>query len=364
MFSIIERYIAREIFQTLIGVSLVLLLIFISNRLVRYLADAAAGDIPSNLIFTLLALKSISYFITLLPFALYLAILLVLGRLYRDNEMVAINATGMGIGKLYKIVILLALPLTLFAGWISLKVGPSTSATEYKIIDNAERKLEVTGLSAGRFREIRGGERIIYVEEISPDRKRTKNVFIYARLSNRDVVFSAAKARIEFNQIGERYLVLEDGYRYDGVPGKADYRMTRYKEHAFKLISKFKANARRKRDSVPTERLLISKNPRDQAELQWRISLPLSAFFLALFAIPIGKVNPRQGRYGKLAVAILVSVFYFALLSLAQTKVAKGELSPAIGLWWIHGLVFLLTLLLTARQLGFRWLGRRFLGRA
>ena len=289
MFSVLERYILKEIFQTLLGVSFVLLIIVVSVSLVRYLGDAASGDIPSNLIFTLITLKGLKYFFTLiLPISLYLAFLLALGRLYRDNEMVAINAAGIGPGKLFKIAVMVSLPLTVLSMWVMLFVVPKTVLIGYQIVDNASQKMEVTGLSASRFKEVGGGRQVIYVEEISEDRKIAKNVFIYLKQNNRDIVFSAAVSKITHNEIGERYLVLVNGYRYDGTPGEADYRTSYYKEHAVKLISNVEFSKSGKRDWVPTRELLKSKSRNDIAELQWRISLPLSAFFLSLFAIPIG----------------------------------------------------------------------------
>lgn len=356
MFSVIDRYISRQIFQTLMGVTVVLLLIFISNRLVRYLAGAASGDIPSDLVFTLLGLKTVSFLVLLIPLALYLSILLVLGRMYRDNEMAAMSAGGIGFGKLYSIVFTIAIPTVIVLGWVSLSVVPTLAQIEYNIIRNAEKDLEVTGISAGRFREASGGERIVYVESVSKDSKTTHKVFIHARIHSRHVVFSAETARIQKNEIGERYLVLQDGYRYDGVPGQANYRMTRYKEHAFKLISKLRSGKRLQRDAVPTRQLWHSSKPHEMAELQWRISIPLLALFLGMLAIPIAKVKPREGRYGKLVVAIIYFVIYFSLLSVSRGWVGQGRLSPTIGLWWVHGAVFGVTMLLLARQLGLRYL--------
>ncbi len=355
MFSVIERYISREIFQTLMGVLVVLLLIFVSNRLVRYLADAASGDIPSEIIFTLLGLKAIKYFIFVVPLAMFLAVLLSLGRMYRDSEMAALASCGVGVGKIYKTVLIIAIPGMILLAWISLKVVPLTAQIEYKIIQNAEEDLEVTGISAGRFRETSGGKRIIYVESVSKDKTSTKNVFIHAKINKRSVVFSAAVGRIETNEIGERLLILEDGYRYDGEPGKADYRMTRYKEHAFKLVSKLRNDKDLKQDAIPTSVLWNSKKPQEIAELQWRISLPIFYFLLALSAIPIGRVNPRKGRYGKLIFAMLFYIMYFILLNTSKVLLGQNTLSPYVGLWWVHIVMFGSSLLLLSKQLGFKW---------
>ena len=395
MFQVIERYIAREVLQAIFGVLIVLLLIFVSNRLVRYLGDVASGELPSEILLTLLSLQAIKFFILLLPPSMYFAVLLVLGRLYRDSEMSAMHACGIGPGRIYKGLLLVALPITLLSGWVSFIVVPKIAEVEYKITDNAKQAVEITGVTAGVFKRSGSGEKIFYVENMTDDKQLSKNVFIYAKIKQRTVVFSAKTARVrvfqnEGNRSGSRFLVLENGFRYDGQPGQADYRMTQFDTHAIKLESKLKTDTNKRRDWVPIEKLWQSVEERtkeirkqeakeqaktklspaqialqwrrDQAELQWRIAIPLSGLLLVLLAVPIGRVTPRQGQYGKLAIAIPLYIVYFLLLTSTKAKIAKGSISPELGMWWIHVLVVILTISLLAKQMGFSWIKKRFLG--
>lgn len=349
MSSLIDRYIAKEILQTLIAVIVVLLLIFTSVRLVRYLADVASGDLPADIIWVLLGVKAVAYLVTITPLALYLAILLVLGRLYRDNEMTALAAGGIGQGKLAKIVLMIALPFTAIHAWITVELMPKTVQYEYKIIAQAEQNLELVGLTPGRFREATSGERVTYVEEVSEDNKRLKNIFVYLKHNARYVLLAAANARVERNAAGDRFIVLENGHRYDGVPGQADYRITHYKEHGIKITTKLSAS-KVKTDSIPTARLWGSPNRWDEAELHWRWSLPFTLVFLALLAVPLGKLKPRQGRFAKLALGIFVFLLYFGLLTSAKAWLGQGKLPSVFGLWWVHVLVASLTAYLMFRQ--------------
>jgi len=362
MFRVIERYIAREVLQTMLGVLIILLLIFVSNKLVRYLADVASGELPSEILFTLLTLQSIKFFIWLLPPSMYFAVLLVLGRLYRDSEMSAMNACGIGPGKIYRGLLLVALPMTALAAWVSFIVVPHIAQVEYKITDNAKQAVEITGVTPGVFKRSGTGEKIFYVERMTDDRQLSKNVFIYAKTRQGSVVFSAKRARVTVDKYGDRFLVLEEGYRYDGQPGQVNYRMTEFENHALKLESKLRTDTNKRRDWVPISKLWKSKDVRDQAELQWRIAIPLSGLLLVLLAVPIGKVTPRQGQYGKLGIAIPLYIIYFLLLTSTRAKIAKGSFSPELGLWWIHGLILLLTIFLLAKQMGFSWIKKRFLG--
>ncbi len=358
MTSVIDRYLSREIFQTLVGVILVLLLIFLSNRLVRYLADAAAGQLPADVIFTLVALKTVKYLILLLPLGLYLSVLLVLGRLYRDSEMTALAACGVGTMRLYRPVLLLALPLALAQGIFSLQIVPWADGQETRIIGRAQEQMDISAVSPGRFREGPqgvNGRRVIYVQSVSAGGQ-LHDVFIQVRENGESVLLSAARGHVEHDpRTGNRYLVLEDGYRYHGVPGSAGFRILHFARHGILLRAGDEAHGQVKLNAVPTASLWGSSAPPEQAELQWRLSIPVATLSLALLALPLGRVKPRKSNYGRLLIAVVVYVIYFNLLALAQTWTEKGQIPAMLGLWWVHALMFALVAVLLVRQNGWAW---------
>ncbi|HLW73749.1 MAG TPA: LptF/LptG family permease, partial [Gammaproteobacteria bacterium] len=96
MIRIVDRYLAKEAALTVGAVTGVLLLILLSNKFAGLLGDAAAGRLPRDTVFTLLGLASIKFFIVVVPVSLFLAIMLTLGRLYRDSEMTTLMACGVG----------------------------------------------------------------------------------------------------------------------------------------------------------------------------------------------------------------------------------------------------------------------------
>lgn len=345
----------------MLGVTAVLLLIFLSNRMVQYLADAAAGEIPTNMILTLVLLKSIKYLILLMPLALYLAVLLVQGRMYRDNEMAAMSACGVSCLQLYKPVYLIAIPISLLLAWLSFIAVPWTADIEYRILSEAEKKLEITGITAGRFNESRDGTRIIFVESMSEDKRNMRNVFIQVRQKTRTVVLSSQKAHIETDRkTGARYLVLVEGYRYDGVPGQVDYRITRFTRHGFLIKRPTRVDGiKRKTASLSTETLLAMNTPAARAELHWRLSVPVAALVLALLSLPMGKTSPRKGRYGRLFVSVLVYIFYVNLLAVGQSWIERGKVPDIVGLWWVHALAIILAIVIMVRQQGVRWVFRK-----
>ena len=71
--------------------------------------------------------------------------------------------------------------------------------------------------------------------------------------------------------------------------------------------------------------------------------MPISTILLALLAVPLARSRPREGRYGRIAIGLLVFIIYFNLLSAAKAWTEEATISPALGLWWVHGCVVLFT---------------------
>ena len=148
----------------------------------------------------------------------------------------------------------------------------------------------------------------------------------------------AEKGRQEIRPDGNRYLILDNGYRYDGNPGQADYRAIKYEEYGVLLPKPDVSDEVTDRDAMTTSSLLGSDDIRSRTELQWRLSLPLLVFIVTLMAVPLSRVNPRQGRFLKLLPAILLYMAYLTILIAARGALEKGKIPPALGLWWVHAI--------------------------
>ncbi len=338
MVRIVDRYLLKEVVLNWLATTLLLWLIVLGNRLASYLAQAAAGDLPGYTVFTLLGLKSVTYLDALLPFSLYLGVLLALGRLYKDSEMAALSACGVGPAQLYRPLLALGVLVAAGLSWLSLVVVPHANAAAYRIVASAKQSTSLALVAPGRFQEALGGDLIYYVENVSPDRRKMTDIFAEDRHNGRLGIISAASGhqRIDPNT-GDRYLVLQNGYRYEGFPGDPGYRVMRFQTQGI-LIEPTKPVVRMDLDASPTAKLWHGGRPEQTAELQWRLSIPLAALVLVVLAVPLSRTTPRQGRYGRLFAAVLVFIIYYNLLGSARVWVQHGDLPPAVGMWWVHGL--------------------------
>lgn len=353
---IIQRYILKEILLTWLAVALVLLAIVTSNRFVNYLADAATGEIPPDVIFTLLGLKLVGYFGQLAPFSFFIGILLTFGRLSRDSEMAALGACGVGGWQLYKMSALLVIPLTLFIAWVSLVASPWAANRAYEVESTAKSTAEISGVRPGRFQESQFGNRVFLVDRLSDDRSEMENIFIEERSYDGDREqlkhVSAQTAYQKYDiESGRRFLVMEDGYRYEGVPGIGDFRVVQFARQTI-LIEKNK-NAgpiKRKSDAYPTMQLLGSDFLGDKTELHWRIAAPISFALLAMFGIALSKSRPREGRYARLIFGVIIFTIYANLQIVGRSILDQGRVPVEFGIWWVHLLILISLIGFLAQQ--------------
>jgi len=350
---IVFRYLSRELLVTMSAVSAVLLVIIMSGRFIKYLAQAAQGLLDPGVLLLIMGFRLPGFLQLILPLGLFLGILLAYGRLYLESEMTVLSATGMSQRRLLAYSMAPAALVAALVGWLSLGLAPQGIAEVDRILNQQDSLTEFDTLVPGRFQTLRGGSRVTYTRELSADRSELGGVFISETNVSRQTgkesglsVLVAESGRQEIQPDGSRYLILENGYRYDGNPGQADYRAIQYDTYGVLLPKPEVSMELSEREAMPTRELLGSDNVRHQTELQWRLSLPLLVFVVTVLAVPLAKVNPRQGRFLKLLPAILLYMTYLALLIAVRGALDKGRLPMALGLWWVHGLFLAIGLLM------------------
>tara|TARA_Y100001951_G_scaffold39413_1_gene31161 strand:- start:475 stop:1605 length:1131 start_codon:yes stop_codon:yes gene_type:complete len=350
---IVFRYLSRELLITMSAVSAVLLVIIMSGRFIKYLAQAAQGVLDPGVLLLIMGFRLPGFLQLILPLGLFLGILLAYGRLYLESEMTVLSATGMSQRRLLVYSLAPAALVAALVGWLSLGLAPQGIAEVERILSQQDSLTEFDTLVPGRFQTLRGGSRVTYTRELSADRSELGGVFISETNVSRQTgkesglsVLVAESGRQEIQPDGSRYLILENGYRYDGNPGQADYRAIQYDTYGVLLPKPEVSMELSEREALPTLELLGSDNIRHRTELQWRFSLPLLVFVVTVLAVPLAKVNPRQGRFLKLLPAILLYMTYLALLIAVRGALDKGRIPMALGLWWVHGLFLAIGLLM------------------
>ncbi len=344
MSGIIDRYLLREVVGTFVGVTAVLLLILLGDQFARGLARAAADRIPRDAVIKLMGLTSIEYLSLLVPAAFFFAVMLALGRFYRDSEMAAMAACGIGTGRLLRPLLLCAGVVALGLGALSFETVPWAERLASKIKEEGQQRLQLTALEPGRFRSASGGRLVFFAQDRNAAGELT-GVFIQRRENSTLEVVTAARASQRLDvEAGENFLILHDGIRYTGRPGSIDFTAARFREHGIPLPVPGQPTREEERRQLGTLTLMDSDLPEDQAEVQWRMSAPLSVLLLTLLAVPLARAGPRSGRYARLGFGILVYAIYSNLLGVGRSLIEEGRVPDWLGLWWVHGLVLVAAL--------------------
>lgn len=339
--SIIDRYLAREIGLTLLATALALMAIILSHRLALYLSKVANGLLARDSIFLLLGLQAVELLVVFLPLAFLLSIMLTLGRLYRDHEMAALAACGYGPLSIYRAVFILAVPLALITSGLSLYLLPITMELQFEALAKARKEAEVSMFTPGTFREVMNGQHVVYVGALNGTELR--NVFIQSREANGTLsVTTGEQGHQEVDEEGTRHIILDHGYRYRGQPGLNNYEMIQFERAILRVDTAPPPQSWQHRETVPLRQLWNTSDPRLKAELQMRFSSPIQILIIALWAPPLARTQPRQGRYGRVVAAVLLYAVNFNLIGIGESWLSHGTVGAALGLWWVHGLFLLL----------------------
>jgi lipopolysaccharide export system permease protein len=349
-FSLIDRYMLREFLISLIAVIGVLWLIYVATRFARYLAQAAVGNLPAEVIFNLLWLNSFGAISILLPIGTFLAVLLSLSRMSSDNELTVIAACGIDGNRILRNVVVFSGAMAIITGVLALLIVPDVLSGRYEIEQKAKIAANTTGLVAGSFKESQDGDWTFYSQQLSEDKTHMENIFIEIHRDEKPLIFRAERGRFDIeSETGDKYLVLEDGYRYEGNAGDLDFRIVEYATHSMLIERGESVQVREKHKSLPTAALWERGEPQDLAEIQWRVSSAVMTVILSVIAITLAHTGPRQGRYAGFFPAVLVYVIYSNLLGVTRAWVEKGDLAPWIGAIWVHLLMIGIMLMLQNR---------------
>jgi lipopolysaccharide export system permease protein len=356
---IFRRAALREFSQTAVTVFVALFAIMATTQLIRLLGQAAGGKITSDSVVALLGFGAIQYLPTLLSLTLFISVLMTLSRSYRDSEMAIWFSAGVPLTAWIRPVLKFAMPLVLVIAVLSLFLTPWAQTKTAEYWERMDQRDDVSRVSPGAFQESGQTERVFFVEgQIGEEGKesKVKNVFISSRQHGRLGIVSAASGHTEVAANGDRFLVLENGQRYEGTPGAADYRVTEFERYGVRIETRESRNVVPTHKNMPTPELMDAPNPVNLGELLWRVGVPLSALNLALLAIPLSFVNPRAGRTNNLLFAILTFMIYNNLLGVSQAWVAQGKLPFEVGVWLVHVLMLIgLLLLFSKRLMVFSW---------
>ncbi len=351
---IVFKYLIKEVLKAQTAVLLVLLAIFVSQHFVRVLADASDGDFPASLVMTLLGLNLPHLAVLVVPLSLFLGILVAHGRMYAESEMVVFHGVGISEWYITRVTLLLAVLNMLFTGFLSLYVTPWAEEAQNQVLEKAQSEAGLAALTQGRFQTSPNGRAVLFVERIGRDNSLDK-VFVAQLPEPTDVsgevnIVVARGGRVVEDSSGAQRLELNDGIQYQSTAKALDYQVADFVGYEMQIKEQEVDQRRRKLSALSIDQLLATEGPEAVAEFHWRLAIPIAILFMTMIAVPMSRVNVRQGKFAKMFPAILLYLGYFGLM-IAGRKALEDEVIPGyLGMWWIHAAALCLALLLLSKE--------------
>lgn len=334
------KSLTRELTFTAAGIFVVLLAVLVTTQAINLLGQAAEGHVSSDAVAILIGFWSLSLVPLVLILTVFISVLVVLTRFWRDHEMAVWLSSGIGLKNWIWPILRFALPLAVIIAILSLYVSPWAQQRSKEYAEQIKQREEMAAIAPGVFKESRSADRVYFAESYSPLNGAAKQVFVQDISNGKVSTVLAESGRLAINEHGDRVLILQNGRRYMGEPGRADFELAEFQQYtvmlsqAPRLLGAVASNTQ----SRPTSTLLVSNEPDDKAELVWRLSLPISCIVLALLALPLSYFNPRSAHSYNMMFALLGFLLYQNGLTLVRNWI-DADKAPMYSIAFVHLLV-------------------------
>jgi len=344
--SSIRKELARSFGATLV----VLVTVVMTMTLIRTVGDASRGTFDPTDVMIIMGYTVLSQMPIILAMSLFIAVLNVLTRMFRDSEMVIWFGSGRGLASLIKPLLQFAWPILVVILTLAFLILPWAFGRIEDLRDRFEKRGDIARIEPGQFQESANGDRVFFIEKDAANKQAGSNVFIATTEQGKETVTSAKSGHLE--TIGlDRFLVLKNGQRLEKNTGKADLSISTFETYAARVgADDPSARSYVPVNAIGTMDLLLQPIPKHLAELSWRIGITLASLNFVLIALAISGVNPRVGRTANLGLAFLIFVVYVNILEVGKSWIANGQTTFAMFMLTLHGGAFLL---------GLAWLAKR-----
>lgn len=341
---ILQRYILRQgLLASLL--SLVVFLGVVSALfLAELLGEAAQGELPGGSVLLMLVLRLPEAVMLVGPLALLTGLLMTLGRLQEESELVVMRSGGLAYRRLLRPVIALAVlwagGLLVVSGWLS-PMAVERSAT---LLADAARNAMVAGLRPGQFDRLNQGRTTIYVGGIDRRSDELRDIFIQHMEDGSTQLLSASRGQLWLpGEDEDRYLLLSDGYQvqHAAEPLGAGIREMRFARNELRLPApEDRSVESESRNRLPE--LWLADTPAERREWHWRLAAPMAGLLLGLLALPLSSRRPRQGRHASVVAALVLYLVYSNAVHGSLILMEQHDAMRGPGLWPVHGALALL----------------------
>lgn len=338
---VFQKSLIRELTVTAAAVFIVLLAILVSTQTINLLGRAAQGRIAIDAVFAMVGFWSLGFSPVLLILTVFISVLTVMTRYWRDHEMAVWLSSGIPLRAWLKPIMAFTVPLALLVLLLSTVIDPWAGMRSKEYSELLKQREELSAIAPGIFKESISSERVYFVESFSPVDGSARNIFVQGTENEKVSTVFAKTGTLKTNERGERVLTLFNGRRYGGEPGQANFEVGEFERFTVIVGVTTKPVVVTDWQTRPTLDLLQGTHPREKSELAWRLSMPISVIILAFLAVPLSYFNPRSGHTYNLIFALVVYLIYQNGVTYSRGLIAEGH-AGYLGILPIHIAMLLL----------------------
>lgn len=345
---ILRRYMTQQVAANTAIVLLFLMALMLGGRLIRYFGIAAEGRLDVGLLFAIIGYNIPTFLELILPLSFFIALMLVLGRMYVDQEMSVLFASGISRGRLTRLMIPLITGLFVFQMGISLLAKPWGLSNSEQIWQTQSLGSLLDLVRPKTF--ISSGNYHLYVDEFDKEKRELKNLYVVqqqtdksGKVAKNDVIITATRAYQVPSKDTDSSMQLDlfQGRRYELGTNQANYNQASFEKYRITLEKPASEKITETNVETQTTAKLLAntQKPEVKAELGYRFTMPWLIIIAAMLATPLAQVRPRQGRWLRLLPSVLIFASCAISIISLRTAIGKERISEYAYIWLIVGFI-------------------------
>ena len=351
--TIISRYLLSNLFVFFFAITFIISLIVFGNQFVLTTQESISIGIPIKELMPLVGFNMLRDIPIILTLSLFLSIIITISQLYKNSEAVVMNSIGLGDRDFINLIKPIVFFTFIVVFYLTIFAVPWAKQQKSYAEDETVNASEFSFITEGKFESFKNGEIVFYASESKTTdtvgEQNMEEIFIYALDKGKPVIVLASEAKKYTNAKSESiYLRLKNGIRYEGLPGNENINILNFEKYDLEIVSgdiQKSISSFSEIEEKNTIDLLREGGVKANAEIQWRISQPISVLILSIFGVFLGKSSPRTGKGINLIVGVVLFMLYNNALLVAKSAIESGQLSSIIGMWGVHLLLLLILII-------------------
>ena len=347
--TIISRYLLRNLAVFFIAIFFIIALIIFGNQFVLTVQESVEHGIPIQELMPIVGFNMLRDLPIILSLAFFLSIIISISQLYKNSEAVVLNSIGIGDKNFIYLFQPVVIFLFILVFILTIYAVPWAKQQKSFAEDETVNASEFSFITEGKFESFKNGEIVFYASESSladiEGEQNMEEIFIYVSNESKPIVVLASEATKYTDSDNQSiYLRLKNGVRYEGLPGDENVNILDFDRYDLEIVSgevqRSLSNFSEIEEKTTID-LILQGGKLANAEIQWRLSQPISILILSIIGVFLGKTSPRTGKGVNLLFGVIIFMLYNNGLLVAKNSIESGQLNPYLGLWSIHILLVL-----------------------